>query len=122
MSHTVGVYGGDGFSSPLAQNDEVLIYCNPLEHQSAPARGYHPSSVLAPTPQRLELRYVRMPQHNDVLCGNGNGTKHHPGNVSYRAIVTKHKIDCVMAEKFHYPCIHGRLFMKFVIRTPLADF
>ena len=103
MSHTVGVYGGGGFSSPLAQNDEVLMYYNPLEHQAAPAGDYHPSSALAPTPQRLELRHVRMPQHNDVLCGKGNGTKHHPGNVSYRAIVTKHKKDCVMAKKFHKP-------------------
>lgn len=84
----------------------------------------HPTELLFPShDERYQQLPLSKPGPDDVLCGKGNGTKHHPGNVTYRNIVARYKSRCVMAQKFDKPMFarqvvfdvrhqYGGLFLK----------
>ena len=105
---------GGGFSAPLTQNDEVLVYYNPLHVQA------HPSEQ--PVPQYLQLKNIHTPHPHDVLMGKGNGTKHHPGNIRYRALVKKYSKDCAMAKKFEKPTYARSVVLETRTLTPPGRF
>jgi len=59
---------------------------------------------------------------NDVLCGRGGETNHHPGNVQYRNLVKKHQIEYLAAKRRDKPLI-ARLIVDTVrSRTPPGRF
>lgn len=86
----------------------------------------HPTEFCYPNDDIRHAKSRKLPLSKpgpaDVLCGKGNGTKHHPGNVTYREVVARYKRRCVLAQKFDKPMYarqvvfdvryHGGLFLK----------
>ena len=59
-----------------------------------------------PTPSKpQQLYFIKTPHDNDVLCGRGGGTNHHPGNKQYRKLVEDRKRDYVNSSKRGKPLL-----------------
>jgi N-dimethylarginine dimethylaminohydrolase len=55
---------------------------------------------------------IEMPHHHDVLCGRGVTTNRHPGNESFRSLVSLNKVSM---SRFHIPVIYVHLRTKFKV-------
>ena len=52
-----------------------------------------------------QLGFIATPHDNDVLCGRGGGTNHHPGNKQYRKLVEERRLEYVNSSKRGKPLL-----------------
>ena len=60
---------------------------------------------------------IEQPHHHDVLCGRGVTTNRHPGNESFRSLVSLNKVS-----EIGFGIFSNSLFQNFSRRNLLANF
>ena len=88
--------------SKLPQQQAVTA-ANDTRTGDETATGEEQPKQVFQKPQRLYL--IKTPHDNDVLCGRGGGTNHHPGNKQYRKLVEDRKRDYVNSSKRGKPLL-----------------
>ena len=110
-----GSSGGDGRSAgPAALSQSARVVSSgsnpptPSKPQQAATAANDDTGEEQPKqafqkPQ--QLYFIQTPHDNDVLCGRGGGTNHHPGNKQYRKLVEDRKRDYVNSSKRGKPLL-----------------
>jgi hypothetical protein len=64
---------------------------------------------------------IEKPHHHDVLCGRGVTTNRHPGNESFRSLVSLNKVSMTCAQKCQIP--YSRLLhVRYVLQISVQIF
>ena len=79
----------DGFLLSLSQCSSCFMESLPSE-RSYPMMDHVHNRLLLADEQKVEG--IKSPHHNDVLCGRGVTTNRHPGNESFRSLVSLNKV------------------------------
>lgn len=86
--------------SPIVSPGSVISETSDEEIKICPSR---PSSLSAPVADGIAVN------DNDVLCGRGGETNHHPGNVRYRALVKEMQHKYLLAKRRDKPQIARKI-------------
>ena len=123
-------------ASPATSNAPSPTNCEPDEHGSDGIVPADPDSLeglvllqtldaltddIPPPPAQSEV--ITTVKEDDVLCGRGGETNHHPGNIRYRGLVKKYQLLYLKAKRRDKPKIarlivdtvrsrHGRFLKK----------
>ena len=94
---------GSNPPTPSKLPQQAVTAANDTRTGDETATGEEQPKQVFQKPQRLYL--IKTPHDNDVLCGRGGGTNHHPGNKQYRKLVEDRKRDYVNSSKRGKPLL-----------------
>jgi len=82
--------------------DEAEAVNDEFDHAGTAGADASAASITGTDPSQYAnwpLKNIRDPSPNDILCGRGVGTNHHPGNKRYRKLVEDRKIEYVNVKR-----------------------
>ena len=99
-----GGSGGDRSAGPAALSQSARVVSSG-SNPPTPSKPQQQQQAETTTKPPQQLYFIKTPHDNDVLCGRGGGTNHHPGNKRYRRWVEDRKRDYVNSSKRGKPLL-----------------